>query len=300
MDTAAWKAAWEELVQDVDVFLYDSWAEQREAELRKALWAELVPDVDVFTYNVSCKFRFDQVNHKDNRYFHHLQNLDKILIFKRILADPRPTRSELSSYEGKKISMRLAKILRDELPSSGLQYSCQDGSVDLSELAWFLDEEEEKIFFATSVNFDKNGKKRFVVYEELNRGYSVFRICALGGHFFRVFSPPGHYPIGRECAKLLGKVLHRSDAGSAIMQSRVLRAMKRPGGVNFSLGDAPGYRDDASHLITVNLKDAIEVADFMHNRLSGLVFGLGRWKFDKSWWDGIIPYDERFMTISEV
>lgn len=295
MAAEAWKASWAELVSE-DIFSYQSGPEQREA----AAWEELGMDSDVFSFEIRRKFRFDQVNCGKNTLFPAFKKLDRCLVFKRALPDPFPSEKELAFREGVRISRDLSTWLRDKVARSWVEVSRQDGSVALSDLAYVLGQDEEAIYFATSVKFDRNGKKRFVVFEKIEPVKSVFRVCALGGHFFKVFSPPGLYPICLETAKQLKFALHRTNSGESIKKEGVLSSMNRPGGVNLSLGDSPGYRDGSSHLIRINLENAIEHADFMHNRISNLVFGLGNWSFGKSWWDGKVPVDEKFMTITEI
>lgn len=270
-----------------------------EAEAWKASWAEL-PAEDVSSWEVSRKFRIDQVKYEKNKFWTAYKRLDKFLSFKIASPDPMPDFQELSFKVGNQISHDMVSWLRDKVSRSTAHYSNVDGSMELTELASILGVEDHLLYLATSIKFDKNGKRRLLVYKEIQPIRSVYRVSALGGHFFPVFSPPGLYPICREAASLLKRAYHRTNAGKEIQRDRVLDAMKRPGGVNFSTGDAPGYRDRASYLITVKLEEAIKKAEYMHNRFSGLIFGMGNWNQENSWWDGKIPVDDGYMTIEKI
>ena len=69
--------------------------------------------------------------------------------------------------------------------------------------------------------------------------------------------------------------------------------MDRAGGINFHPKVAGGYRPNADHDMVIGefqLNQAlVDGFVFFENHFSGLVFGLGKWKQDKGWWDGVIP-----------
>ena len=202
--------------------------------------------------------------------------------------------------ELKPLSKQMVRLLRWNLPSSGLTFRETDGSVDVAILARYFRVEEERVVEATSSDVG-NGKKRMIVIEQQVAGTKKGerRIAALGGHGFFVPLPPGHIIIDKEAAGEYSPLLHETDAREKIQKSGYLSAMDRIGGVNFTIRNPGGYRPKANTIIAINthqLVDAIENGlTFYYNQFSGLVFGVGKQIEDGSW-DGKIPLD--YLTIS--
>ena len=69
--------------------------------------------------------------------------------------------------------------------------------------------------------------------------------------------------------------------------------MDRAGGINFYPKVAGGNCPNANYDMVIGefqLNQAlVDGFVFFENHFSGLVFGLGKWKQEKGWWDGVIP-----------
>ena len=197
------------------------------------------------------------------------------------------------------LSRKMVRLLRWDLPSSGLSFRKVDGSVNVAVLARYFRVKEEMVEKATSSDVGK-GKRRMIVIEERVVGTKKKerRIAALGGHGFAVQSPPGHKIIEKETAGQFAPLVHETDARAEIERSGYLSAMHRAGGINFTIREPGGYRPKANTIIAIHshqLVAAIETGlTFFHNPYSGLVFGVGKQNDDGSW-DGKIPLE--FLTI---
>ena len=193
------------------------------------------------------------------------------------------------------LSKRLVKLLRWDLPASGIPYNPYNGSASVAHVAKYLREKESDIEMAIS---DGGDKPRLFLFKLGNEGKR--KICALGGHGFLVFSPLGNWPISKESAKSFPDLVHETASGEEIKESGFISAMDRFGGVNFTKGKRGGYRKQADCLVKMKpekLALAISLGwDFFENRFSGLVFGAGKWSNDG--WDGKIPED--FLDIESV
>ena len=217
-----------------------------------------------------------------------------------VLPEPKMPQNEAKNLE--QLSRHLVKLLRWELPSSGIPYNQNDGSVNVVHLAQHFQVTQSALIKATSSDVGK-GKRRLITFEEKVNGTNRTerRVAALGGHGFHVPYPQGHILIDKDDSEIFSPLIHETDARDKIEESGVLSAMKREGGINFTSKQRGGYRSKANVLVTLDaqqLKSAIESGlTFFHNQFSGLVFGVGR-KTENGNWDLEIP--TKFLTISSV
>ena len=143
---------------------------------------------------------------------------------------------------------------------------------------------------------------RSIIFEKISMSHRETWIAALGGHNFPVFAPPGHaiIPLPTKSIPLdLTPLVHETGAVREIRTCKFLSSMKRSGGINFCPRETGGYRPKAPYKVCIEeaqLQAAIsEGLVFFENRFSELVFGVGRWDYQKNWWDGRIPMD--YLTI---
>ena len=155
------------------------------------------------------------------------------------------------------LSQNLVRLLRWDLPQTGIPFSRNDGSAQISEVARYLRVSTDEV---KSVGAGLIGAKiRTVVYEKLFQGNREERVAAVGGHGFAVFAPPGHCLIPRPCAccpqdqnNLITPLVHETDKIGQIKKSNFLSSMDRPGGVNFSPQVSGGYRPNANSEIRIS------------------------------------------------
>ena len=217
-----------------------------------------------------------------------------------VLPEPKLPLAEVKSLE--QLSRQLVKLLRWDLPSSGLTFNQNDGSVNVAHLAQHFRVTQSALVEATSSDVGK-GKRRMIAFEERVIGTNRIerRVAALGGHGFHVPHPQGHRLIDKEDIEIFAPLIHETDARENIEESGFLSAMRCEGGINFTSKRPGGYRPKAKTLVTLNaqqMKRAIESGlTFFHNEFSGLVFGVGK-KKENGTWDPEIP--TKFLTISSV
>ena len=224
----------------------------------------------------------------------------KLEVTTTVLPDSKLPLAEVKSLE--KLSRQLVKLLRWELPSSGVTYNQNDGSVNVVHLAQHFRVTQSALIKATSSDVGR-GKRRMITFEEKTNGTdrTERRIAALGGHGFHVPHPQGHRLIDKEDSEIFSPLIHETDAREKIEESGFLSAMRREGGINFTSKQPGGYRLKANALVTLDaqqLKNAIESGIiFFYNEFSGLVFCVGE-KTENGTWDLEIP--TKFLTISSV
>ena len=176
----------------------------------------------------------------------------------------------------------------EPLPSSGITYHENDGSVSVSHLAQHFQVTPSVLVKATSPDAGR-GKRRMIAFEERIVGTErkERRVAALGGHGFHVPNPQGHKLIDKEDVEFFAPLIHATDAREKIEECGFLSAMSREGGINFASKRPGGYRQNADAMVTIDacrLLSAIENGlNFFHNEYSGLVFGVGKRKGDGSW-----------------
>ena len=216
--------------------------------------------------------------------------LEDNLTFKKVLAFGTSKGKEPHQRNLDKCSKDLVALLRKSLPDSGLTWDRNDGSVLLDDAAaltnWPLDT------ILQAVTPPPKQKIRLVVYEKGKKAER--RIAALGGHFFVVRNPIGCFGVCRERAFQMRELVHETPHVEEIRQSGFISAMKRPGGVNFSIGseERVEWRKAAPSEIRVNVVAAVDQGVFfMENRISGVVFGLGNFDVKSGWYDGKISFD---------
>ena len=81
------------------------------------------------------------------------------------------------------------RLLRWDLPKTGISFSCLDGSAIIGEVANHLKVLVEILMYSTSALIGGRDKMRVLIYEHWSSGVKEVRIFALGGHGFPVFSP---------------------------------------------------------------------------------------------------------------
>ena len=206
-----------------------------------------------------------------------------------------PQNSKVQDRHKEQLSRNLVRLLRWDLPRTGIPFSQNDGSAQIHEVARYLrvSTDELKLVGKGFIG----AKIRTVVYEKIFQGNREERVAAIGGHGFAVFAPPGHCLIPRPSAccqdNLITPLVHETDKIGQIKKSNFLSSMDRPGGVNFSPQVSGGYRPNANSEIRIDetqlfnaIRDGLQ---FFQNRFSGIVYGVGCWDQQKNWWDGKIP-----------
>lgn len=188
--------------------------------------------------------------------------------------------SVLDKTEGEHLSRKMIKILRWDLPKSGLSYRIEDGSTMVDALAAHLGTSKNLVAMATDPVYGR-GKRRMVLLE------AGTRIAATGGQGFPVKSVPGHIRIDIEQAKSMSVLVHETSAVDEIKVSGSLKSMDRETGVNFTVGQRGGYRKQASHIIKLDLVKAIARGyTFFQNEYTKIVYGMGSWDSNVNWWTG--------------
>ena len=221
-------------------------------------------------------------------------------VSKTVLPDPEMPFGEARSLE--QLSRKLVKLLRWDLPSSGLVYRENDASVNLHHLAHHFQVTPSTVIKATAVIVGK-GKRRMIAFEERIVGTErkERRVAAVGGHGFHVPNPQGHKLIDKEDVEFFAPLIHATDAREKIEECGFLSAMSREGGINFASKRPGGYRPKADVMVTIDARQLLSAIEnglnFFHNEYSGLVFGVGKRKGDGSW-DLEIPI--KFVTISSM
>ena len=235
-----------------------------------------------------------KIHDKDSHFYPAFLCLSQNFHGKSVL----PPSSKVQDRHKEELSQNLVRLLRWDLPQTGIPFSRNDGSAQISEVARYLRVSTDEV---KSVGAGLIGAKiRTVVYEKLFQGNREERVAAVGGHGFAVFAPPGHCLIPRPCAccpqdqnNLITPLVHETDKIGQIKKSNFLSSMDRPGGVNFSPQVSGGYRPNANSEIRIDemqLYNAIrDGLQFFQNRFSGIVYGVGCWDQQKNWWDGKIP-----------
>ena len=142
-------------------------------------------------------------------------------------------------------------LLRWQLPSSGLSFEENNGTVLVDKVAGFLRGSARKIITATDPIYG-NGKDRMIVL----RGDKE-RIGALGGHGFFVPNVPGNKQVDLGRARTLKVLIHETDATKEIVSSGVLKCMGRETGINFTVGKRGSYRSRATHLFKLDVVKAV-------------------------------------------
>ena len=130
-----------------------------------------------------------------------------------------------------KLSHKIVRLLRWDLPQTGIRFSSLDGSAKLMDVARHLGSSEEAIIAAAS----SDGKVRVVIFQLISQEGSEVRIGACGGHGFPVLSPPGHTLLPEFAGPgLVAPLCHETGSANAIKRSGGLLAMERIGGINFN------------------------------------------------------------------
>ena len=228
------------------------------------------------------------VKNEGNAFYAAFLFLSKNLVFKKVVPAQMPRNPKRATY----LSRKLVQLLRWDLPKSKISFLAQDGSAEIEAVAKYFGILVDDVKEAA---FSEGGKQRVVMFELISYGMTETRISALGGHGFRVFTPPGHRLVPFMTSKKheISLLYHETAAVKAIKTANQLSSMDRAGGINFHPKVAGGYRPNADHDMVIGefqLNQAlVDGFVFFENHFSGLVFGLGKWKQDKGWWDGVIP-----------
>ena len=225
-------------------------------------------------------------------YFPAYEFLEKNFICKKVVTPPMPKNPQ----NAKKLSIELVRLLRWQLPFSGIPFSAEDGSAEVRDVATHLGVTVEAVIEAASTGGKGGGEKlRMVVIELISSSQTVTRISAVGGHGFRVNCQPGHrlVPLMATRESSIAPLFHETSAVEAIRQTNNLSSMDRVGGINFHPRKAGNYRPNAGFDILMGetqLNQALgDGLFFFENHFSGLIFGMGKWKEANAWWDGLIP-----------
>lgn len=233
----------------------------------------------------------EKMQEKKRRFDDAKAFLEENLSFKKILAFGTSKGKEHHQRTLDKCSKDLVALLRKGLPDSGLTWDRNDGSVSLDDAATLTNWPLDTILQA--VTPPPKQKIRLVVYEKIGEK-AERRIAALGGHFFVVRNPIGCFGVCHERAIQMRELVHETPSAKEIRLSGFISAMKRPGGVNFSIGseERVEWRKAAPSEIRVNVVTAVDQGVFfMENRISGVVFGLGKFDVVSGWYDGKISYE---------
>ena len=117
-------------------------------------------------------------------------------------------------YNIQKLSRDLVRLLRWDLPKTGITFSSRDGSAIIGDIANHLRVPVEILMYSTSALARGKDKMRVLIYEHWSSGEREVRISALGGHGFWVFAPPGHCLIPKpseNCPSALTPLYHETD-----------------------------------------------------------------------------------------
>ena len=256
------------------------------------------------TFQVLCNLlektlKFDQpksssILSEANKHFESLKFLEANLVFKRVKADEKNPLRMLKFGEGMRISKKLGCFLRHNLPEG--QFSTLDGSVPISVAEKSIGFPVDKIFLAVSPEYDTGKKRRFVVLENCYPDSSVkFRIAALGSHTEGIFSPPGHYSLGKESLQQLCPLFHNTSSVQEIKEDGFLSQQQRQGGINLC-AKVGKYRLKSSHEIMVDAQTASKKGyEFFGNRFCEVIYAMGKWEGNA--WSGKIPME--FLRIKK-
>ena len=197
-----------------------------------------------------------------------------------------------------KLSHMIVRLLRWELPQSGIQFSALDGSAKLTDVAKHLKASEEALITAIS----SQDKVRVVIFKQISQRDAEVKMGACGGHGFAVHSPPGHALLSEFCSpSFVAPLVHDTGSSDAIKKSGCLSSMRRVGGINFNPRVSGGYRPRAASVVLITEEKLIlaikEGLQFFENRFSSLVFGVGKWNQEEMYWDGKIPL--KYLSIEQ-
>ena len=192
--------------------------------------------------------------------------------------------SRSKEQDMQQLSRKLVRLLRWDLPHSGIPFSRHDGSALIEDVADCLRVSIDMVRCASASIDTKKKKMRTIVFELFSHGRKEIRVAALGGHGFPVYAPPGHCLITNlspEDGTQVTPLVHETDKVSLIKQAGYLSSMDRNGGINFHPKVSGGYRPNANYEISIDdaqLVNAInDGLQFFHNHFSGIVFGVGQW-----------------------
>ena len=211
----------------------------------------------------------------------------------RILSSP-PTGIFSNWGEGVSLSQRLAKLLRHDLPQSGLTFT-GDGAVLLDDVLQLWRNNgfhctEEKVIAACNPAYG-NGKTRVIVGEVIGQGKFV---CAVGGHSFELHNCIGTQPMSMAEAKKTKYAFHVTKSRREVERSGYLSKMQRNGIHCFympSSGRNHAYFQEGDRL-KIDLEAAMQSGiEFHHNLFSDIILGMGKWQHDSHNFDGRIPSD---------
>ena len=104
--------------------------------------------------------------------------------FKMVLKKDKVLRGD-ASPSIQKLSHKIVRLLRWDLPLLGIHFSSLDGSAKLVDVARHLRSSEEAIVTAAS----SDEKVRVLIFQLISQEGSEVRISACGGHGFQVFHP---------------------------------------------------------------------------------------------------------------
>ena len=130
---------------------------------------------------------------------------------KSFLPVPKLSGTEAQGLEG--LSRQMVKLLRWDLPSSGMTYNKNDGSVCVAHLAQRFHATPSDLVKATSKDAGR-GKLCVIAFQEMVVGTNSteIRVATLGGHGFHVPNPQGHKLIDKDDAGLFAPLIHETDA----------------------------------------------------------------------------------------
>ena len=231
-----------------------------------------------------------KITSEKNKYHQDFLALNKNLILRKVLPDVTSPFSKVPLSEGSTLARKLSWFLRHGMAEKINSFSKINGSVDVKEASVCLKIQLEKVFQIVHPSYDKGSKRRFVIYETISNGSSSnFRIAALGGHSFPVFSPVGQYQLEITSIVQLTPLIHKTSFVKEIKKSGFLSQQSRFGGINFCSKENH-YREGSSHEIHVDAASAYNDGYFFFgNYFSDVIYGTGKWCDDG--WNGRIPLE---------
>ena len=126
--------------------------------------------------------------------------LEKNLIFKGVRLKTQASFEDVSFAKGQQISRKLSSFLRHRIQNK--IFCKNDGSI-----------REEWILTVSSLAYDKNNKRRFVVIENIHPGTNVIvSDAALGGHSIFIPNPIGLHQMGAELLDSYRHLVHNTSA----------------------------------------------------------------------------------------
>ena len=174
-------------------------------------------------------------------------------LFKMVLKTKEVLRED-ASPSIQKLSHKIVRLLRWDLPLSGIHFSSLDRSARPVDVARHLLSSAEAIITAAS----SDGIVRVVTFQLIPQEGSEVKISACGGHGFPVFSPPGHTLLPEFAGPgLVAPLFHEIGSANAIKQSGGLLAMERIGGINFNSKICGGYCPRADSIIKIKEEELI-------------------------------------------